>query len=92
MPAKFTLCRKEENTPILFTTIDEEMCVALNVRCDAEKYYKNWYSTIGLSLACGKSFQNIREDCKGYPDEKVILRIINFLDNNFTANSWHSRN
>ena len=68
---------KRDGNAVPFTKIDDEMCEALGVPCDPINYYKNWYDTIGFSIACGKSWDELRE----FWPEKV--EIVNFLEANF---------
>lgn len=89
MPNCFTLTRlnKPEEGPVSLTKIDEEMCKHFNVECDPVKYYCEWYNTIGLMLAIGRTFEEIFEIFEG--SERTI-EIAKWLQANFTTDAWYS--
>jgi len=88
MPNYFTLTRKSniEAGPVNFATIDEEICAHLGVEVDNVHWYAGWYDNIGLMLAIGKSWNEMREIFK---DSDALLPVIDFLEANFTANAWY---
>lgn len=96
MPNCFQLVRKTdpEASPVVFTTIDTEMCRHFNVKCDPVEWHHGWYDIIGLSLAYGKTFDQLKETYIGYIREAEdawdihMLDIINWLDANFVSDAW----
>lgn len=99
MPNYFMLTRKSdpEAGGVKFTDIDAEMCAHFNVPCDENKWYMDWYRYLGLALAHGKTFDEVRQaaksdaeshDCTTDPDCIRWLEIIDWLDNNFTPSAW----
>lgn len=100
MPNCFSLTRKSEPDagPIRLIQIDEEMCRHFNVTHDPKLRYGYWCDHIGLSLACGQSFQQIREN---YLSEKSkdnddaywdrMIEIVEWLNDNFIADAWCQR-
>ena len=105
MPACFQLIRKGETAPVPLMKIDEEMCAHFKARVDANRYYGEWYNTIGFSLAMGKTFAQLHEQAvelaKPRPDDDadtdlsyvtMQLRIIEWLMANFDSNAFYSRN
>ena len=99
MPVCFTLARKESPERHLpLSTVDEELCKHLDVPIDAINYHYDWYDSIGLRLAVGKTFPEIEQEYLKYQEEAKetkaleyynhMLKIINFLSNNFVSNNW----
>lgn len=88
MPACFQLTRKGESEPSTLNSVDEAIANHLGIAVHPTKWCVGWYDTIGFSLACGKSFADLREIDK---DDKEYLSIINFLDENYTTNAFYQR-
>jgi hypothetical protein len=88
MPACFQLYRKTDTAagPVKFSTIDDELCAHLGVPVHPTNYHCGWYSSIGLGLAMGNSWDRLREI---FSDDSHQLAIINWMDANFTPNSWY---
>jgi len=99
MPICFQLTRKSDLKagPVVLAKIDEEICEFLGITVHPDKWVQDWYNSIGLRLACGHSFEDIRTEFKKYIDEsendsKFYTRltvILNFIDENFTTNSFY---
>ena len=84
---------RESSEPESLRVIDEKLCTALNVPCDAVRYYCQWSEIIGYS---GKS--NIRavialiEDFPEKLESDVeLIRVLTWLDENYTLNAWAQR-
>lgn len=84
MAVYFELHRNGE--PVKFNAIDDEMCAALGVEPDPVEYHKFWYDTIGFSLACGQSWDQIRET---WGERKGD--VIDFLEENFQVICYGGR-
>lgn len=85
--------RDKNNNATPFAVIDEQLCTALNVPCDANKYYCQWYEIIGYS---GKG--NIRAVItliENFPEklesDVELIRVLTWLDENYTLNAWAQR-
>lgn len=85
MPACFQLFPIGSNIPARFIDIDNAMCAYFGVTPDADLYYRYWYDTEGFSLACGRSFNDLRAI---YPDRQAI---IDWLEANYTVHAWYER-
>jgi len=85
MPVCFQLSRKISPvfTPVKLSLIDEEICDYFGVEPDDKQYFRYWVDIEGFALACGKSFDWMRENHD--PDRRAI---IDWLDENFNADSW----
>lgn len=92
MPNCFQLALKGEKEPQRLNAIDEAICAHFGVEVDEVKWYKNWYNTIGLLLACGKSFAEIDEIFAKNDDEhsRALRDINDFLGTFYTAKAWYS--
>jgi polysaccharide deacetylase 2 family uncharacterized protein YibQ len=74
--------------PVKFTTVDDELCAHLGVPVHETDYHYGWYTTIGMGLAMGHTWEKLREIFSDYPHTVVI---INWMEANFTTQSWHER-
>ena len=84
---------KKSNEPESFAAIDEKLCKALNVPCDEKKFYHYWYDVIGYS---GKDtiidiINNIINDDRKFEDDNELIRILTWIDENYTLNAWCGR-
>lgn len=85
MPSCFALYYKDTNERASLMKVDEELCEFLGVPCDKERWVRDWYNTIGLSLAIGHSLEKTKEF---FPDK---VDIINYLVDHFYADAWHEQ-
>jgi hypothetical protein len=85
MPACFQLIDKTTDKPARFADIDDKLCQYLEKPIDPIEYLYNWYNLVGFGLACGKSFDQLREV---FADTDLVP-VIDFLDEHYTANAWH---
>lgn len=92
MPNCFMLTRKGEEKASSLMRIDEEMCMHFGAEVHPTRYYLGWYDLVGFSLAMGRDWNWMREQLK--KDEIVddpILLVIDWLEENFIADSWSQR-
>lgn len=93
MPNCFSLTRKTEpeKGPVALNTIDEEMCAHFNEKPHEVEYFYYWYDWVGLPLAMGSSFAEIKERLVKERDDPTAVKmveIVQWLDDNFTADAW----
>ena len=106
MPVCFQLYRKEAEAagPVILQKVDEELCAHFNAPCDEKKWLWDWYNGVGFSLACGKTFDEIRVQINKYAEEDAakgdeemfeldanLLKLVDYLEEHFTTNSFYSR-
>ena len=92
MPNCFQLIPKDSNEPESLNSIDEKICMMLNIPIDAEKYCCYWYDTIGFKLAIGQNFAEIIERLTTeYGPDDVWTRIAIWLNENYTSSAWAHR-
>lgn len=70
----FALTKMGETRPSTLSRIDEHICESLGVPCDDDRYYMDWYDTIGLGIAMGQSPEEIRSWLN--PKKWPILEIL----------------
>ena len=85
MPNCFTLTKIGENEPTRFVEVDNEICEHFGVEPHPEYFYHDWYDTIGLLLALGKSFEEIK--VSGFSEKTV--KIVEFLETRYTSSAWY---
>lgn len=101
MPNCFQLTRKSdvESGPVVLAKIDEEMCLHFNVPCDPKHWCYQWYDIIGLRLAMGESFEEMRKDFSDcviqWKDKPLVvkeyeelIKISIWLEANFITDSF----
>jgi hypothetical protein len=82
MPRCFALYPKGGTEKISLQDVDKELCEFFGVKVSETEWLGNWYNTIGLSLAIGHDWGKIREF---FPEMK---NIIDFMEENYTPDSW----
>lgn len=95
MAVNFQLTRKGETAPTPLVKIDEELCALLGEPVDPKNWVLNWYGTIGFMLACGETWEGVREETKECFEDSITLpsrlRILDYLEKNYTSDAWASR-
>ena len=86
MAACFSLTKIGETKPTPLQTVDEEMARFFGEEPHPVKWYKNWYNSIGLAIACGCDLDKVAENCS--PDMPELVAIIQFLQERYTFNAW----
>ena len=88
MPNCLTLTKKDAEEPLNFSKIDTELWLHFmgSEPKDNKKWYYEWYNIIGLGLAGGMSFEEIRK----HTMDPHIKEITIFLEDNYTSNAWYS--
>ena len=84
----FTLTKKGETVPAQFSDIDDNICRdVFNVEPHPVHYYAMWFDIIGINLAYGKTWDEIRERCSGESYDE-INQIIDYLEANYETDAW----
>lgn len=68
--------------------VDEEICNMLHVDVHERNWVHGWFDTVGLMLALGKSFAEVREIFEG---DETFQQIIAYLEDNFQVDAWAGR-
>ena len=99
MPACFQLIPKGTSEPAILQRIDDAMREHFGVAPDSTNWLSGWYESIGLRMACGKSYGQIREEFQGYlsTDDsgekrfyRDLLDILGYLEERYETNSFYS--
>jgi len=80
----FTLTRKGEKEPTTMQKVDEELCQLLNQPV-SDIWVIGWFNCVGLGLACGKTWSQLREIFEG----SQYISVIDYLEKNFEVNTWY---
>ena len=88
MPNCFQLISKKTGEPENFSSIDEKLCAMFDVPVDDNRYLCSWYDIVGLNLATGRDFDEQRK-MHWIAEDESLMQIIDFLDENYTSNSWY---
>lgn len=86
------LVLKEKSTGMLFggaklLDVDNVLCQYMGVDPDPVHWYMKWVNSVGMSLAFGRSFDEIRGDF----DDPEMIRIINWVEEHFENASNRGR-
>ncbi len=76
--------------------ISLEVCRHMGMTLDSRKYCFDWYSYLGLDLAQGMSFSDIRSSFEKIKDNMPfmagkLIKIVDFLEANFTVECFSRR-
>jgi hypothetical protein len=85
MPNYFKLIRKDNKEPEHLMIVDERLAREVG-KCepDPECWFRNWYNTIGLLLAIGRTWDQILD--VGFSDE--LVEVLFFLEEHYTPDAW----
>ncbi|MDA3808600.1 MAG: hypothetical protein PF440_11900 [Thiomicrorhabdus sp.] len=90
MPVCYQLTRVGEDKPSMLQDIDSELWEKFSSTPEPEnndKWFLNWHNTVGMLLAMGKTFKDIRR-ILDLPSESVDDKVLTYLETNYTSNSW----
>tara|TARA_R110000772_G_scaffold2022_2_gene6786 strand:+ start:203 stop:478 length:276 start_codon:yes stop_codon:yes gene_type:complete len=69
-----------------FIQVDELICTLLRVKPDPVKWVGNWENKFGIGLACGKSWDDLRNGLE--VDDDLSLDILDILESHYTVRNW----
>jgi hypothetical protein len=90
MPNCYTLTPIGATEPEKLTTVDEKICAHFGATPDPVHYFHNWEANIGLMLAVGKTFPEIKKVCldEGSDFGNRMALIADWLEANYTPDAW----
>lgn len=99
MPNCIQLARKSNpSVPVSFLAIDNEMCAEFGAPVNPNYYHHDWYGKIGMSLALGRSFDEILADAVKDNHEagdseytQHTVEVIEWLMTHFVPRAWAER-
>jgi hypothetical protein len=88
MPNCFSLTKIGEEEPTNLLNVDTELwCHFEGKEPDGNtKWYRYWHETVGLELAMGRSFEEIKE---ALPENTKMLPLVEYLEKNYTVRAWY---
>jgi len=75
----FYLTKIGEDSTSSLNSVDEALCNHFGEPVSSDYWYQDWYNTLGLALAVGRSWENMK---KVYPKK---IDAIEFLQENYTV-------
>jgi hypothetical protein len=86
MPNCFELTRKGHSSPESLAKVDRELWEHFtgSVPDPDDHYYFNWYNIVGLELACGRTFTELKDRYS-----ETMLPVIEYLERNFEVRCWY---
>lgn len=88
MPNCIKFISKETNKEVNFLQIDIELCQLIRVPVDQEKWVLDWYNQLGLGLAYGKTWEDLKSI---YHDSVEYIQFIEYLSANYKVDAWCER-
>ena len=98
MPNCFTLTLRGASTPRRLQEVDDHLREILNQPSDPENWLFGWYNIVGLSLACGQTFDQIVDTLEQQKEHALdnerqhyteLIAVTRVLDEHYVANSWY---
>lgn len=87
MPNCFQLKSIETGKPKDFAELDNEMCAHFGIEPNPDRWLMDWCNFIGLSLAMGETFDEIRTYV--YEDETLLHNIIDYIEQRYVPEAWY---
>lgn len=85
MPVCFCLIPKGTSRVEKLPEVDDKMREAFHAPTDDTDWYLDWYDTIGLMLALGKNWEQIRKVLEG---SEELIAIANWLEGRYEVDCW----
>ena len=89
MPNCFRLTRIGCEEPTNLIDVDTELWCHFEKDGEPDgntKWYRYWHGTVGLELAMGRTWDQIKE---ALPKNTKMLPLVEYLENNFTVRAWY---
>ena len=90
MPRCFQLFKIGSDRPETLQHVDDVLWMNVGF-CSPHKelWFANWYNTIGLGLACGKTFDDMFKE-KWFEDiESIGYKALLYLSSHYSADAWY---
>lgn len=100
MPVCFQLFNRATNEPVSLRRLDDDLRAWFGAPVDDVHYFRDWYDTIGLRLALGKSFDQIRVEFLCYEEKtriaaphestwyRGVLEVLDMIECAYSSESW----
>lgn len=84
MAANLRLLEKGTTTVADWFDVDARFAKFIGVEVDPEQWAGNWYNTLGFALACGRTWDELRDIFA----ERAEW--VDWFEENFDVHTWHS--
>jgi hypothetical protein len=77
--------------PEALASIDEKICAHFGAVPHEKYWYQNWENNIGMLLACGRSWDEIKVICRDPGNGEFgeqLAKIAEFLEERYTVSAW----
>lgn len=97
MPVCFQLIDKGTGRPAILAEVDNRLCELFGAQPHPVKYFKSWYDVVGLRLAVGRTFPDIREEFISFLKNETLeeknsdceyIAIISYLELYYDTKAW----
>lgn len=85
MAVYFELIDRSTGEIVLPVEVDNRMRAAWALNIDKENWLANWYNCFGISLACGDSWEQVKEDWELNP---AVVAVAQYLESVYQVRSW----
>lgn len=88
MPVCYQLYRKGQKSPEPLVKVDEAICTRFGWPCDERVWAKNWHNIIGLLLALGYTWPQVRKNLEERKELEALNQIAEFLEQEYEVISF----
>lgn len=90
MPNCYSLTPINGTEPERLIAIDEKMCAHFGAEPHPTLWFRNWENNIGMLLACGRSWEEIKKACKedGTEFGNELFEVAEWLEQHYTSDAW----
>jgi hypothetical protein len=89
MPNCFRLLDKQTGQAEKLAHVDDLICQHFGAIPDPVHYYLQWYDVIGLPLALGKSWDEIKTRVLDGVNDDRYRQIVDWLAERYTPDAWY---
>lgn len=96
MAVYFELISKDTGEATKFAEIDVALARAFGDAPHEDNWYENWYNVLGIQLAMGNSWDELRAHCREWYDDmpergEKLTVICDWLEERYTVHCWSGR-
>lgn len=88
MPNCFSLTKIDEEEPTKLQEVDDDLWLKFtgSVPEPNEEWFRGWYDCVGLDLALGRTFTEIKA---GYSVNSRMGPVVEYIEKHYTARCWY---
>ena len=90
MPNCFSLTKRGEDKAMLLQKVDAALWEHFEGGEPEgnSQWYRYWYNTIGLDLAMGRTWEQIRE---ALPENSKMFVVVDYLKEHYVSDAWYEQ-